>query len=249
MKTKVPQIFQLSFYKFIKNPWSLIFGIVFPIVWTIIVGKLWGSSQVSGAEPISVMDFLFPAVIMMMILTFSLSSIPIILTSDRINKRVKQLSLANVSKHQYLFGIALFNYCFFLAIFLVCWIIASSAFNLIASYQMILTVLFWPVIIFSIHFLIAILISNFSKTNTTAVFATFVILYFLLLVSGATIPSYIFGDWFKYLQYLTPSGCGILIMTACANGLNQTTMFPAYLILAGYGGVLGYLALKFFSWE
>gem|GEM_PF-1160483 len=66
------------------------------------------------------MDFLFPAVIMMMILTFSLSSIPIVLTSDRINKRVKQLSLANVSKHQYLFGIALFNYCFFLAIFLVC---------------------------------------------------------------------------------------------------------------------------------
>jgi len=36
-------------------------------------------------------------------------------------------------------------------------------------------------------------------------------------------------------------------MTACANGLKQTTMFPAYLILAGYGGVLGYFALKFFS--
>jgi len=104
---------------------------------------------------------------------------------------------------------------------------------------MTLTLLCWPIILFTLHFFLAVLIGDGSKSMTTVIFATFVILYFLLFSSGATVPAFVFGDWFKYLQYVSPTGCGVLIMTADGNpSLSQKEMFPAYIILAAYASLI-----------
>jgi len=243
------QIYKLSFFKWIKNPWAWIFGLAFPIVWTITAGCLWGQKMIPEIN-VTTMNFIFPGITVMMILTFALSSLPIIFATDRITKRVKQLSLANITKFQYLAAIALFHYTAFFCVFLICWIIGLSAFGLSWHYQMTLTLLFWPIILFTLHFFLSVLISDFSKSTAKVIFATFVILYFLLFSSGATIPSFLIGDWFKYLQYVSPTGCGVLIMTADGNPtLSQKEMFPAYIILAAYAGLVPWLALKYFSWE
>jgi len=246
---KIFQIYKLSFFKWLKNPWAWFFGLAFPIVWTIVAGVVWGKKIIPELN-ITTMNFIFPGIVVMMILTFAVSSLPIIFASDRLTKRVKQLSLANITKFQYLGAIALFHYTAFFCVFLVCWIIALSAFGLSWHYPMTLTLLFWPIIIFAIHFFLAVLISDCSKSVSKVVFATFVILYFLLFSSGATIPSFLIGDWFKYLQYVSPSGCAVLIMIADGNpSMSQKAMFPAYIILMGYAVLIPWLALKYFSWE
>lgn len=239
-------IYKLELIKFLKNPWSIIFGLLFPLAWTLVVGFVWGTKNVDGR---TLMNFSFPAIVIMLVLTHSLSYLPITLSADRIEKRIKHLSLANISKKKYLFSLLFFSYAIFFCVFLLCFILSISLFHLNTNYNMVLSLFFIPIIIFLTHFLLSITISNFTKTIKTAILITFIILYFLLFTSGATIPAYVLPNWFQYLQYISPTGCAVIILTNCSNSLNQISTIFVYPIFICYTLVFLYFAFKYFSWD
>ncbi|AKU80177.1 hypothetical protein [Spiroplasma turonicum] len=130
------QIIKIEAFKYIKNPFGIIFGFGFPIMWTLIFGFVWGKetyfNQTTGQNTL-LMNILFPPLSIMAILSFSVSSVSITMCSNRIEKRNKLISLARVTKYQYILSLAFTYFLLYFFVFLICIIIAISAFNLATS--------------------------------------------------------------------------------------------------------------------
>lgn len=246
-------LIKLQIYKFFKNPFNISFSVIFPIVWNVTIALLWGKYSIKfHGNDINMMNFIMPSIVIFLILSFTIANVPIILGSDRLDKRIKHISLAEGSRKKYLLSLIIFYYCSYLIIFTINLAISLIFFNLEISARMILTLIFLPLFIFYIHFMLSIIIANNTTTLKNNTFVTIIALYALMFLTGATVPTYVLDPkdiWFKYVQYLSPTGCSVVLMQYLCNGLNTGEVWWLYLILIGYTGLLSYLAVKTFKWE
>ncbi|WP_075048741.1 hypothetical protein [Spiroplasma turonicum] len=75
---------------------------------------------------------------------------------------------------------------------------------------------------------------------------------FSLFFSGSTVPSVSLDPddkWFKYIQYIIPSGNAVLMMNHLANGMDTLKIWWIYPISLIYLSLFTFLALKYFKWE
>ncbi|AKX34098.1 hypothetical protein SLITO_v1c04450 [Spiroplasma litorale] len=239
-------IFKVESIKFIKNPWSIIFGIFFPIMWILIDGFVWGKNSVNG---INVMNYVFPGIVLLVASTFTISTISLTLSNDRINKRLKQISITKIGVTMYLFGIVLWNYIVFICDFVLIFLIATFAFELKVSFLQFLFLIIVPLFLFITNFFMAVSIANNSKTTNSNTFITILIFYITIFLSGSSIPTYIFPDWYKWIQIFIPSGSPVLLLTYLSNGINTTEIWYTYLIMIAYILIFGFIAIKTFKWQ
>ncbi|ASP28649.1 ABC transporter permease [Spiroplasma corruscae] len=241
-------IFRLEFFKFIKNPWTIFFGIFFPIMWILIDGFVWGKYSI-GESNIKVINFVFPGLIILVATTFTISTISITLCRDRLEKRLKQISITNISIFKYMIGLGLWNYIVFICDFLLMFIIAYFGFGLSLSFINFLFLIIVPLVIFIINFFIAICLANISKTSSTNTFITIFVFYIMIFLSGASIPTYLFPDWYKWIQIFIPTGSGVLLLTYLSNGISTNEIWYTYIITLIYLLVFLFLSIKLFKWQ
>ncbi|AOG60437.1 ABC transporter permease [Spiroplasma helicoides] len=243
------QIIKQEFIKYAKNPFGIVFGFGFPISWTIIYGMVWGKEDVQGSL---LMNYLFPPLSIMAILSFSISSIPITMCANRIDKRIKIIALANITKLKYIFSLVATYYTMYFVEFMICLITAIAAFNLSTSATMISTLLFLPIPIFIVHFMMSVTMANFGKSINFITSMSFFILMISLFFSGATVPGLAIDTndvWFKYFQYILPTGNAVLLMEYIANGLDTTQIWWVYVTSIIYTALFAFLAIKYFKWD
>ncbi|ARU91920.1 hypothetical protein SCLARK_001395 [Spiroplasma clarkii] len=218
-------------------------------MWVVIDGVVWGEYTVDlGNTKVSTMNFVFPGLLMLVIATLTLTTVSITICSDRLEKRLKQLALSKITIFKYLLGLFLFNYLIYFADFLIMFIIALAAFDLQISVATTFVVLLVPIILFLIHFAMAIIIASNSKTIKSNLLVTLIIFYILIFLSGATLPTYLFPEWWKWIQIFLPSGSGVLLLTRLFNGIGTAEIWYTYLILGLYTALFSFLAFKTFKW-
>ncbi|QGS52297.1 ABC transporter permease [Spiroplasma tabanidicola] len=249
------QIIKLEAYKYVKNIFGVIFGLVFPIMWTVIIGVAWGKETFyipNVNKTVNVLDYCFPALMVMAILSFSVAAIPITLCSNRIDKRTKIIALANISKLQYIISLMLCYYIMYFIEFVIVLIIAITAFKLTTSIAMIMSLLFIPIVIFVLHFLISVSLANFCQTMTIISSVSLLFLMISLFFSGSTVSTYVVDPnnaWFKYIQYILPTGNAVLIINSIANQIDTSKIWWIYVTSSLYFGLFTFLAVKYFKWD
>lgn len=220
---KIQTLFNYEFKRFYKNPLQIFFVIVFPTLWMVISGKIWENSQIDN---VAFINYMFAPIIIMVILVLTITNSPLNLGHNRQNKILKQYSILNIKKYHYLLASFLLNYLLLLIMFLILLLFGGVLFNLLIGIELLYIFLGASFIFISMFFL-GVLVGSIFDTFAATLSLSLILLYFMLFTSGTTIPGYIAGEWFTYLQKVTIAGNGVLLLQQFFLGQNLVNdLFP-----------------------
>lgn len=118
---------QLEVKKYFRQPMTVGFGVIFPLIWIIINGSLYGNTSSLMLDGFGTIDFMFPAYVFMIILVTGLSSLPLVLAKNYESKTIMRYSFTPLKKYQYLLSI-------YLGGFITVFIATTTMFLLVTLY-------------------------------------------------------------------------------------------------------------------
>ncbi len=231
-KYKVLYLIYLVALKYLKNPIGLFFSFFFPIIWIIIAYFIWGSGSYDNHVGYILQ---YTGFSLIPVASLGIMSLPIVFAVDRIYNITKIYSILNISQIKYI----MINYLIILIQLLIVINIVlllgnflfigdiAKAHSLLISANVYFAILFSDIFIFSSCFFLSLLFSLFGS-KVASIFSLLLTYYYIsIFVSGTFIPSFIYikegeYNWLKWLQYLTPIGCGGRIINIITLNLDKT---------------------------
>lgn len=209
-------LFYLIFYKYITNFMGLFFSLIFPIIWVIVGYFIWGRGNDEANQSYVIMYLSFS---LMPVASLGLMSLPINFGTDRMNNITKIYATLNISQEKYLLAnyfvillqtTLIVNVILLMGNFLFIGDVANNKALLIPASEY-FAVLFCDLYTFSVCFAFSIGLSLIGKRFSVLFMILLSYYYVNLFLSGTIIPSYTYdpnGQWFKWVQYITPIGSG-----------------------------------------
>ena len=214
MTKNIINLTAIEFFKFIKSPMKIFFVIAFPLLWLILSGYMWGNTAIAHT-PFHYMDFMFPGFVIWLTLSSAFQTLSSALSHDRENKILKQYSILNIKKYEYLISLFIFYFINFIIVFFIAVLITIGLFKInIDNLKSRIYLLFLTsIIIFILFFCLGMIIGSiFSSYQSTSYVSKF-LFFFLFFTSGAAIPAVsIGGHWFVYLQHISPAGNAVILL-------------------------------------
>lgn len=224
----------------------LIFGILFPIILSVLFGYLMSSD--STANGASLFEMSYPAVATIGILATGIMGVPLTIADYRHRGILKRFQVTPVSPLQILLAQGMIQ----LSAALISFIGVTLVYTLLFNYQMEGS---WGLFIIAYLFVLAamysigILIGSVVPDQKSASLWSSILYFTMLLFSGATIPYEIMPSFVQKLMDILPLSQGIHLMKQVTIGEpTQNVMFA--IIILGVCMTIGLAgALKFFKWK
>lgn len=224
---------------------SLFFGIIIPVIITLIIGFVMGDKVIDG-HPF--MQSAFGALVTISICATGLMGFPMNIATLRDKKVLKRFRVTPVSPVVLLLAQVLG--CFILVIFsliiiyAVCKItfgytIIGSVVDFFSAYLSVI------VAIYGIGILLAGVARNMKITNVL----TTIVFFPMLLFSGATIPYEVMPAGARRVMDFLPLTQGIKMLKGISLGAGLEEYIPQLIIMVGIGVVCIGVSVRFFRWE
>lgn len=238
----------IEFKCFFRNFISVFFTLIFPPLFLILFGEIYGNDPAPMFDGIGTVDASVPAYICMVICVTGIMSLPLSLTSYREKKILKRFKATPTTPIQIIIAQILVN--------LLMTVIGAALLVLIAEWrydinfdgqilEVGLAFLLSVLCIFSIGFVIASVINN-SKAAT----ALANVVYFpMLFLSGATIPLETMPDSIKDIAEFIPLTHAVKLMKAAWTGKSLLDYDTSIIILAAITVVCIVVSGVFFNWD
>lgn len=238
----------IEFKCFFRNFISVFFTLIFPPLFLILFGEIYGNDPTPLFDGVGTVDASVPAYICMVVCVTGIMSLPLSLTSYREKKILKRFKATPTTPMQIIVAQIMVNLLMTVigAILLV--LIAKWRYD-ISFYGDILQVgiafLLSVSCIFSIGFVIASVINN-SKAAT----ALANVIYFpMLFLSGATIPIETMPDSIKDISKFIPLSHAVEVMKATWNGKSLLDYSTEVIVLSVISVVCIIISVVFFRWD
>lgn len=202
---------QLAFFRIelralIREPVSIFFLIVLPIILTIVFGGAFGSEQTQYGPNVLGIDTVVPVNVVFLLANAGLMGIPITILELKEQGVLKRYSTYPISLRTYFFSLVMtFSIISVISTFLF---VSLSFFVYGASYYMSVTqtmifILFYALIIF-IFYSIGFLIALFIKSARTANLVSSGFFMALLFTSGVILPTDSLPQYVQYISKVFP---------------------------------------------
>ena len=238
----------IEFKCFFRNFVSVFFTLLFPPLFLIRFGEIYGNDPTPMFDGLGTVDASVPAYICMVICVTGIMSLPLSLTTYREKKILKRFKATPTTPVQIIVAQIMVN--------LVMTVIGAALLIGIAKWrydisfdgnipEVAIAFLLSVLCIFSIGFVIASIINN-SKAAT----ALANVVYFpMLFLSGATIPIETMPDSIKDISKYIPLSYAVEIMKAAWNGKSLLDYKKALIILSVIAVACIILSVVFFRWD
>lgn len=245
-----------AFRALFKSEWILslrdmnlpFFGLVSPLVVTVILGLIYGAKPAFDGAAYSFMDQSFGALAAIGICATGLMGLPLTLADYRHRKILRRFQVTPVSPGVLLFVQFAVNLLYALvalaAVFLICTLFFG--FRFIGSPVLfLLSFLLVSLSIYSLGMLAASLAPNIKTANLICS-----ILYFpMLLFSGATLPYEILPPTLKSVADIMPLTQGIKLLKGTALGLPFDNVLVPVIVMAALAVICVLISIRFFRWD
>ncbi len=194
-------MFKVELMRIIKTPINWIFSVIFPIALIIIFGLLFGKEY---------LNYGVMGLILLVSLTATIIPISIYFCSDKIEKRIKHYLIIKGAIQKYTMALYLVNLIVYIFVSLIILLITIVGFKIIIDYKGILMLLTFPLISYSLSFMIAIILGSLVTSINAIIPFSMLLFYIFLFLSGFIIPLQSLMEKnqnFYYIEVLTPFGC------------------------------------------
>lgn len=247
MKSQLQWII-IEFKCFFRNFVSVFFTLIFPPLFLILFGEIYGNDPTPLFDGVGTVDASVPAYICMVICVTGIMSLPLSLTGYREKKILKRFKATPTTPIQIIVAQIMVNLLMTMigAVLLV--LIAKWRYDISFNgdiLQVIIAFLLSVFCIFSIGFVIASMINN-SKAAT----ALANVIYFpMLFLSGATIPIETMPDSIKDISKFIPLSHAVKVMKVAWNGKSISDYSTEIIVLFAIAVVCVVVSIVFFRWD
>jgi ABC-2 type transport system permease protein len=236
--------FKLSFREFS----AVLFGVLMPVGLMLLLGVLYGSSQVEAGSAVRKIDMSFGAVASIGICAAGLMGLPIALSDYRWRKILKRYKVTPVSPGTLLSAHVLYSFPLSIASSILVYFICALFFGFRLQGSLIIFLLVYLLVLVSIH-AIGMAIAGLAKNGQMGNILASAFYFPMLFLSGATIPYEIMPKALQTAADFLPLTQGIKLLKAASLGQDLHSMTLSFAVMAVIA-VLGiFLSLKFFRWE
>lgn len=186
--TEFLTILKLEILKIVRQPITVFFALVFPPSWLVLQGNMYGNTPSNLFDGVGTIDFMFGALVFLVILVNGLSNLPLLLSKNIENKIYKRYAVSPMKKSAYLLAIFTAN---------IILVLVSSALMVVTARLMYSNFVispdwFWFIVftilsasgVCALGVIIASIVPNFSSVLSVA----FLIYFAGLFFSGASVP-------------------------------------------------------------
>lgn len=247
MKSQLQWI-NIEFKCFFRNFISVFFTLIFPPLFLILFGEIYGNDPTPLFDGVGTVDASVPAYICMVICVTGIMSLPLSLTSYREKKILKRFKVTPTTPIQIIIAQILVN--LLMTVIGACLLVGIAKWRYDISFnghiwQVAISFILGVACIFSMGFVIASIINN-SKAAT----AVANVIYFpMLFLSGATIPIETMPDTIKDISKFIPLTHAVEIMKATWNGKSLSDYATEIIVLSAISLVCIVLSVVFFRWD
>lgn len=241
---------QLEVKKYFRQPLTIGFGVIFPILWAMFNGSFYGNAPSSLFEGVGTIDFMFPAYVFMIILVAGLSSLPLVIAKNYEDKVILKYSFTPLKKHQYLLALYLGGFLLVMISTLTMFLINYWLFDLqvppiinLLAFLLVVFIVFCGIA--SLGIIIASVIKGLQETLSIALLTYFS----LLFLSGATVPLPVFPLAVRNFSetYVPYTKVVKLLQNIWLNQVESVRVnFVTTMLISG---VMFFLGLKAFRWQ
>lgn len=262
------KVFNLLFIKKNFKNWTfIIFSLILPILFMVVFFFAFGKNSDKDTQVTNTLGFIPDSILLSSILIGSMS-VPSLFGIDRISNKNKMFAVMGIKKSTYFTSL----YTSVLMLFFV----LINIQLLILDYGFVygelgpskyFQLLFINVFIFTAFFVISMYVASFGQNSNRLFLAINIFFLSNLFFSGAVLPTIVIDknsiipsvensgelstSFFKWIQYLTPAGCGVRMSQMVSFGNNFTdwnTDWIAILSPILQGTVAFILFNKKFKW-
>lgn len=245
-----------TFRALFKSEWVLslrdmnlpLFGIVSPLLVTIILGMIYGTKPAFDGAAYSFMDQSFGAIAAIGICATGLMGLPLTLADYRHRKILRRFEVTPISPGVLLFVQFGVNLVYALLALVLVFIICTAFFGFHFSGSpalFLLSFLLVSLSIYSLGMLVASLAPNIKTANLICA-----ILYFpMLLFSGATLPYEILPPALKIVADIMPLTQGIKLLKGTALGLPFDNVLVPVVVMVILALTCILISIRFFRWD
>ncbi|WP_342269374.1 ABC transporter permease [Spiroplasma endosymbiont of Aspidapion aeneum] len=213
----IKAVLKFEMIRFFKQPINIIFSIIMPILLLVLMNSL----TQKYVKDYNIADYYLPMFMIILSIIFVLTTIPMPWIVGRLYKEFKLICISRLGIKKYILLLFAFNLILFFSEGFILFIISLIFFKLNITFLSILDIFIVPFISFCCCFSIAMVIPNFSKTIKGTMSMSMLVLYVIMLISGVTIPIFVFPDWWKYIQIIIPiGGCAKVSYDLLTNSAN-----------------------------
>ncbi|AHI52998.1 ABC transporter permease [Spiroplasma culicicola] len=244
------QLFKHTLRLQFKNIAFLFFCIGTPIIWVVLNGLIIKGIDGIGAETKSAaFSSLFPVGLLFYSYSAGFIGASMDLANARINRQLKQLSLAKISPLMYTLNLFLVLGFAYLIALIPVMLIAIFWFSLHLNWMLLLSCFVFPFLSLFFSVLLAVIIANIFNNIKTVTFVVMILFYIILFTSnGFLVGQDENSRVMKYIKLLTPAGCISLISSSLYNNIEFSQVWYAYLVLIIHASWISYAAIKLFKW-
>ena len=233
---------------FLREPMSLIFGLLFPPLLLLAMGYLFPGfdeplAELDGGRLISVYS---PTVIGLGLATLSLMILPMTLTTYRDMGILRRFRTTPIRPGWLLWAQVSANAIVAVAGSAATVIIAVLAFDVTFPSSML-----WFVVSFALGltamFTVGLLIGATAPSATAGQVFGFSLFFPMLFFAGVYVPRPFMSDGLVTASNLTPLGAAVQAMTDSWEGMTPSGLH--LLVMAAYAAVCGLLAMRLFRWD
>ncbi|MCD7901553.1 MAG: ABC transporter permease [Bacteroides sp.] len=223
---------------------SLFFGILIPVIITLIIGFVMGDKVVDG-HPF--MQTAFGALVTISICATGLMGFPMNIATLRDKKVLKRFRVTPVSPVVLLLAQVLG--CFLLVIFslIIIYAVCRVAFGYTIIGSAAAFFLAYLSVIIAIYG-IGILLAGVARNLKMANLLTTIVFFPMLLFSGATIPYEVMPAGAQRVMDFLPLAQGIKMLKGISLGAGLGEYTPQLILMVGIGMVCVLLSIRFFRW-
>ncbi len=186
-------MFKVELLRVIKTPINWIFSVVFPIALIIIFGLLLGREY---------LHYGVMGIILLISLTGTIIPISIYFCSDKVEKRIKHYLIIQGAIKRYTIALYLVNLIIFIFVSLMIFLITILLFKVNINYKAILMLLTFPIISYSLAFMIAIILGSLvTSINSIIPFFNAIILCIFVFIRFSYSIAKFNGRKSKFLLY------------------------------------------------
>lgn len=245
---KFLQLTRLEWKLQCREPLTIFFALVFPVMMLLIFGTMYGNEPSEFMGGYGTVDVSVPAYICMIVAVTGLMALPLTLAQYRERKILKRLMATPLDPRDVLLSQLTVNALTTLAGILLLVIVAKIVYGLHFSGNLVITFFAFLLVLLSI-FAIGLFVAGFSPTARAATAIAYIVYFPMLFLSGATMPMELMPQSIINFSKVLPLTYGVNLFKGLWLGgkLSDHVMDITVLLVVCF--LFGGLAIKFFKWE
>jgi len=238
---------QLKLY--LREPIAFFFTLVFPLLLLLLFGAIFGNTPDPQFNPNQgYIDYETPALIILVLATIGLLSVPIKVASEREQKILRRYQATPLKPIVYLSTEVTMNILVALGGTFLLILTGKLVYHLQLPQQVVLVFLAWGLSALAFA-AIGFLIAALAPTARIAQVVGMVLFFTMMFLSGASLPPQMFPEWLQQVRLVLPMTHAVTLLQGLWFGENWSAHWVEISVLFFTLVFCASLAARYFRWE